>query len=353
MSRRSRFQVPGFKSSFAGARAGTCNVEPGTWNPRRGVTLIEMVTVIVILSLLLGLSIALFRNANRDLGVRASANHFVSLLRAVHDEARTRNSPAWIVIDVEENSCYAMTKETVGEWHFEDTVTTGAFGKNGRVTGGTLVPGRVGNAMQFSGSTTVECGEIPIYADDQGVVIEFWYYRTNLPARKQSLCAIGSQVELSVEASGRLTAKCGDVIFGSGDVTLRFTDRWYFIELVYDGREAQLFVNGALLGSKAGKMQWAKGQSLTIGAAKNGCTGILDEFRVSLLFPRERYVLPSESKWELPNGYVPAGKKEFVIHFDSEGRLDPRKHGQPLRFTIKSPSESREIILNLTGLVQR
>lgn len=318
----------------------------------RGVTLIEMVTVIVIISLLLGLSIAIFRNANRDLGVRAATNHFVALLRAVHDEARMRHSPAWVVIDVQENGCYAMTKEVVGEWHFEDTVTTGAFGKNGRVTSGTFVPGRIGQGLQFQGSTTVECGEFPIYADNQGVAIEFWYYRQNV-ARRQTICTIGSQFEIAIEASGRLSVRCGDLLFGSGDVTLRFADRWYFIELIYDGREAQLFVNQALLGTREGKVTWQKNQNLTIGAAKSGFTGILDEFRLSVVFAQTKYFLPSESKWELPNGYVPSGKSDFVIHFDSEGRLDRRKHGRALKFTIKSPAESREIILNLTGMVDR
>ncbi len=120
--------------------------------PRAGVTLLELVVVIVILSLLLGLSIALFRNANHDLGVRSSSGHLTALLRAARDQARAERAPAWVVLDTAENSVYAMTKETVGEWHFEDTVTTGAFGKNGRVSGqAQLVPGRVGMAYLMTG----------------------------------------------------------------------------------------------------------------------------------------------------------------------------------------------------------
>jgi prepilin-type N-terminal cleavage/methylation domain-containing protein len=320
---------------------------------RRGVTLIELVTVIVILSLLLGLSIALFKNANRDLGVRASTNHLVAVFRSVHDQARAGNSPAWVVINVEENSVYAMTKETVGEWHFEDTVTTGAFGRNGRVNGTpNLVQGRVGQAMVFPGAMSVDCGDIPVYHVDQGIALEFWYLRVPALGR-QSLCAIGEQLEMAVEANGTLSARIGSLSLNSGDIHLRNTDVWYFLQLIYNGREAQLFVNGASVGSKAGRAGWAKNSPLIIGKSKNNCIGVIDEFRVSLIFPREKFYLPSEAKFELPHGYLARGQTEFVIHYDTEGRLDRRRHTDPLRFKIKSPTEEKEIILNPTGLISR
>ncbi|MBI2901482.1 MAG: prepilin-type N-terminal cleavage/methylation domain-containing protein [Planctomycetes bacterium] len=321
-------------------------------NHRAGVTLIEVVVVIVIISLLLGLSVALYRNANRDLGVRAAAGHLVAVLRAARDEARATRSPAWVVLDVAGNAVYAMTKETAGEWHFEDTVTTGAFGKNGRVTNGVLVPGRVGSALQMTGSTTVDCGEFPVYAEDQGVAIEFWFYRVDAP-RRQMLCAIGPQLEMSIEANGQLVARIGTATLSSGSVTFRGSDRWYRIHLVFNGREAQLVVNDALLATGAVTMKWTKGQALVLGASKGGCQGILDEFRVSLIFARERYLLPSEAKFDLPQGYLAPKQTEFVIHFDGEGRLDPRKHSNQLRIKIKSPAEEKEITINPTGMVQR
>ena len=47
----------------------------------RGLTLIELIVVIVILAMMLGLSVSLFKNANRDLGVRASTAQVVATLR--------------------------------------------------------------------------------------------------------------------------------------------------------------------------------------------------------------------------------------------------------------------------------
>lgn len=325
---------------------------PSRLRTSSGVTLIEIVVVIVILSLLLGLSVALFRNASRDLGVRASAHHFVGLLRNAHEQSKMTRSPSWVVVSVDEKSLYSVTRETVGEWHFEDTVTTGALGRNGRVTNGVLVPGRIGNAMQFAGSTTVDCGELPILSEDQGITVEFWYYRVDVP-RRQTLCAIGSQLEVSVEANARLSVTLGDTSVNSGQMFLRTADLWYRVAIVYDTREIALWVNDVPVGTRAAKLKWAKGQRLVIGAAKNGLQGILDEFRLGVIVPREKYILPGEARFELPHGYLAKDQKEFVIHFDNEGRLDRRKHAQALRIRIKSRAEEKEITILPTGLIQR
>ncbi len=174
----------------------------------------------------------------------------------------------------------------------------------------------------------------------------------NSPGR-QTLCAIGPQVEIAVEASGRVSARIGDLSFNSGDVLLRAADLWYHVRLIFSGGEAQLFINNALVVARAGTAKWSKSASLVIGASKSGLQGIVDEFRVGIIIARERYTLPSQAKFELPQGYVPRGQSLFVIHFDPEGRLDRRKHTQPLRLKIKSPSDEKEIVVQLTGLVQR
>jgi len=332
----------------------------------RGVTLIEIVVVIVLLSILLGLSVALFRSANRDLGVRASSHHLVALLRAAHEQSRASRNPSWVVIHVGDRSVYGVSRETVGEWHFETLVaepggarTPGAFGKDGRVTNAQarLVPGRVGLALEFLGRTTVDCGEWPIQAEDQGITIDFWYFPADVSAGglppRQTLCTVGSQVEIGVEPNGRLTATIGEMALNTGDVLLKHRDRWYRILLVYDGREACLWVNDTLLATKPGKIRWNKTQRIGLGATKHNCVGLLDEFRVGIVLPREKYVLAGQAAFELPHGYLARDAKEFVIHFDSEGRLDPRKHAQALRIKIKSPTDEKEITLLPTGAVQR
>src|SRR5205814_1587189 len=141
---------------------------------RRGVTLLELLTVLVIFSLLLGITAAFMQGANRDLGVASAANHAVGLLRLAHQQSRSTAAPSWVVLDTKQGRIYMLLKETVGEWHLEDMATTGAFGRDGKVSGGMQVPGRVGKAIQLSGSGSISFGEVPSYAPDQGVAVEFW-----------------------------------------------------------------------------------------------------------------------------------------------------------------------------------
>src|SRR5213083_2349894 len=118
---------------------------------RRGVTLLELLTVVIIFSIMLSLTAVFMQGANRDLGVAAAANHAVGVLRVAHQQSRSESAPSWVVLDTKQNRIYLLLKETVGEWHLEDMVTTGAFGKDGKVSGGHNVPGRVGKGIQLGG----------------------------------------------------------------------------------------------------------------------------------------------------------------------------------------------------------
>ncbi len=84
-----------------------------------------------------------------------------------------------------------------------------------------------------------------------------------------------------------------------------------------------------------------------------GIRGIIDEFRIGLIFAREKHFFPKEVSVELAPGLLPKDQKEFLIHFDSEGRLDSRKHSQPIRFKVKSTAHESEITIYPTGVVER
>src|SRR5213083_513299 len=142
---------------------------------RRGVTLLELLTVVIIFSIMLSLTAVFMQGANRDLGVAAAANHAVGVLRVAHQQSRSSSAPSWVVLDTKQNRIFLLLKETVGEWHLEDstgTTTSGAFGRDAKVSGGTPDRGRVGKGMHLSANATISCGEVPLYAPDQGLAIE-------------------------------------------------------------------------------------------------------------------------------------------------------------------------------------
>ncbi len=315
------------------------------------VTLLEMIVVITIFAMLLGFSVALFRNANKDLGVSASAHHVVALVRGAHQIARTTSSPAWIVVNVKENTIALITRETVGEWHLEDKLSTGAFGRDAQVTGGVLVRGRVGQGLELRGSGTINCGEVPVQSPWQGIAIEMWFLRR--PGRgKQTLATIGKHLEVSVEGDGQIQGRVGAVRVSSGNVRVPL-DSWCRLQLVYGVGELRLYLNDVQVDGKAGSSEWTRNSPLVVGDTRSGFSGIVDEIRVSLVLPQEAYPLPGECRFSFPKGVtVPAGG-EFVIHFDTEGRLEAARHADPVRFTLESSADKREIVIGLAGTIER
>jgi prepilin-type N-terminal cleavage/methylation domain-containing protein len=320
------------------------------YRSQRGVTLLELLVVIVIFAMLLGFSAYLLRGANRDLGVAASANHVVSLLRAAHQQARGGAAPAWVVLNTQRNSIHLVTKETVGEWHLEDPPETGAFGKHARISSGTSVVGRVGRAVQLAGSGTIHCGEVPVYAPDQGIGVELWILRKQ--AARGVVCTIGDQVEIAAEGNGAITARVGSLTASSGQVRLPL-DAWCYVQMIYSGRDLRLALNSNPVAAVAGKAQWTVNSPFIVGSQRGGFAGIVDEVRLSLLLPRDEYLLSSESAFEFPpETPVPPGG-EVVIGFDSEGRLDAGLNPQPVRFAIKSSVARHEITVQTGGSVQQ
>jgi prepilin-type N-terminal cleavage/methylation domain-containing protein len=316
-----------------------------------GMTLLEVLAVIVIFSMLLGFSVLFFRNANRDLGVAASANSAISMIRGVRQRARGNAAPAWVVLSTKENSVYALVKETVGEWHFEDAVSTGAFGHNATLKGGILVPGRVGQGVRLAGGQTIDCGTIPNQSPDQGLSIEFWFLRKT-GGGQGVLCTIGKNVEITIDQAGAVTARVGGLVATSNGIGIPL-DAWCYLQLIYPGREIRLLLNRNPVYTQAGKTHWVSDDHLVMGDSRSGQTIIVDELRVGLILPQDTVYLASESVFEFPPGFQVPPNGEVVIAFDGEGRLDPAVHSKPVAFTIKSPTDRRDITVGLSGNVQK
>ena len=318
----------------------------------RGVTLLELIAVIVIFSMLLAFSVGYMRNANRDLGVSAAARHVVALLRGAHQLSRGTSSPAWVVLRTKDRSVTMLAKETIGEWHFEDPPEAGAFGKDAQVSSATSVPGRVGTALRLGGQGTVNCGEIPVYDPGQGLALEMWFMWK--PGRgKQVLATIGKEMEVSIEGDGKVTARLGGLTVTSKNLRAP-QDLWCHLQVVYGARELRLYLNDRLTEAKAGLAPWTQNSPLVLGDRTSGFRGLVDEVRLSLIIPRDIYELPGEAEFALEPPAAPdAQTGEYAIHFDGDGRLDSRRHAQPVRFSIRSPAGQRPIEIGLGGMIQR
>jgi hypothetical protein len=167
------------------------------------------------------------------------------------------------------------------------------------------------------------------------------------------LFTIGDQVEGVCEADGRVTVRIGSLTVGSGNVQIPL-EAWCLLQVVYSGRDLRLFLNRAPVSAPVlGKSAWSPGGAFTVGNQKQGFTGIVDEIRLSLIIPRDAFSLSSESVFEFPAGFVPPPDGEVVISFDSEGRLDPAVHLEPVKFAVKSPADRRTIVVGLSGTLSK
>jgi hypothetical protein len=305
-----------------------------------------MLAVITIFSLMLAMSVFFMQNANRDLGVSAAIGHVAGLLRLAQQHARTTSSPAWVVLDTKENQAHALLKETVGEWHLEDAT---GFGSPAQITGGSKVPGRVGQGVLFQGSGTIQCGEVPLFAPDQGIAIELWFLRR--PGRSRGVLArVADQVELAAETNGRISGRVGGLSVDSGNVRLP-QDSWCYVQLIYSGRDLRIFLNRTPCGLVAGSTSWTPGP-FQVGDARAGITGIVDEVRLSLITPQDRFPLAAECAFDFAPGFTVPPDGKVIIGFDPEGRLDPSLP-PPFTFGVKSSADRKGLTILLSGAVQR
>jgi len=316
---------------------------------RQGVTVLELLTVIVIFSILLGLTVSFLQGANKDLGVAAAANGAVGVLRVAHQQSRSTSSPSWVVLDTKSNRIFLLVKETVGEWHLEDMVTTGAFGKDGKVSAGASQAqvARVGKGILLSGSASIAFGEVPQLDADQGLAIEFWFLRRTGRGRAV-LCSVGNDVEVVSENDGHVEAKVGKLRATSDQLRVP-NDAWCQLQVIYSGRELKLLLNRREVQSVRGKADWARGGVFTVGGS--GFTGIVDEVRLGLILPRDEVSLPAEVTMSVEGVQLPESG-EVVITFDSEGRLDPSVSPQPFSFTVKSTADAKRITVGPGGTLQ-
>ncbi|HXG60990.1 MAG TPA: LamG-like jellyroll fold domain-containing protein [Planctomycetota bacterium] len=319
--------------------------------PREGgLTLLELLVVIVILALVLGLSVTFLQDAGKDLGVVASANHVAALFRAARDRARASGAPAWVVFDVPRRAAHLLVKETAAEWHFEDPPEAGAFGRDARIRNGTRVPGRVGQGIQLSGGGTIHGGDVPFPGVDPGFAVELWFQRRAGRTGRGVLCTLAEGVELAAEADGRIVGRAGGLSVSSGASRVP-PEAWCHVQLLYSGRDLRLYVNRVPVDVRPGQAGWTPaGAAFIVGGERGGFAGIVDEVRVSRLLPGEEYVLAGEAAFEFPAGTAVPPDGKIAVAFDAEGRLES---GGSFTVRVRSPATAQEIEVSYGGSVER
>ncbi len=312
---------------------------------RRGVTLIELMVVLSIIGIIFGIGLAFLTSASRDLQFRSTVGQVRTLLRYARSEAIAQHSAAYVEVDPVARVMRAVTKRPIGLWHFEDDACTGAFGLNGKLSGGERVRGKLGSALALGNKDSVDCGELPLFRPDQGILIEAWLLLSSTEA--QSLFTCEGMYELRVAKDGGLAAEAGgkEVDADGAQVPV---GRWFEVKLVYDGNVVVLKQDGQVVGvseddGKPGELA-DRGSHFLIGGGDLGMDGLVDEVRVSA-------ILATETR-TLPEGVSLAGDAPVQVWFDDRGRLDRDHHSGPVTLVLHWEKESETFTVGWLGTVQ-
>jgi ferric-dicitrate binding protein FerR (iron transport regulator) len=180
----------------------------------------------------------------------------------------------------------------VGYWNMDETSGRIAADSSGRgndcvLTGGTWVPGKIGNGLHFSGVTGQAVAQDFSLAL-HGLTVAAWVCNDRLPAALQRFVTVGGGQIACIRHDGKTKGVGGLDFFVdmAGEIEhLRIPDTfetsiWYHVAGTYDGAMQRLYVNGVLRESQELRGELPPAKLVSIGGKNEPMHGIIDEVRV-------------------------------------------------------------------------
>lgn len=324
-----------------------------------GVTLLELLLVMVLLAVLFGAGLGLF--AALDSGQRTAAGALTNALRRARNTATFREAPARVLVDREARSLTVQGFQVVGTWRFEGRRLEGAG------LTGILDPslfhgdGFLGDAVSFAGRPGA-IGTVPVHLDPafdltDGFAVECVLRHEDTGGGR--VLSLGEAVVLELGQGGvlrgRFRAARGDravdregALSGRASVTSQpgvvppWT--WTRVRLGYDRRELWLDVDGVRVASLEESAPVAPVRApLVLSDERHGFPGSIDDLVVSAVVTEE----PVRLEGEVTLLEAPA-----AVHFAPGGELDRRHHRDPARFLLAFGSGARRALtVGLFGTV--
>lgn len=315
-----------------------------------GFTLMEMMVVMVITAMLLGFGIGIYSGMGKGLSARAVLRGVRSAITRTRNFARKEGCDSFLKLDAGANQICGMGRRTVGLWHFEDDLTTGAFGLNGTVLGGELVPhGAVGNCLDFGEEGgMVDCGGSPVFVPIDGIVVEAYVFIQE--HGEKSIVEKRGSYSLATTQDGNLegaiwVGEYGERVQVTGEGAVLPLSRWIQVAMVYDEAELVVSVEGIVRGRvrESRKLSPSVDANLTVGSENRPFRGRIDEVKVSTLVADSALSLPQEASL--------LGESRRIV-FNSAGWLHPEYHRGPATLCIQTPSGLKRLTVGILGLVK-
>lgn len=334
----------------------------GNWNPLRrfaqsghaGVTLLELIVVMTILSVLFGIGIGAFRKLARP--EQLATARIKEALRAAVLFAKSEGAPATVSVLPEENAVAAFGLRSVGNWHFEDDAGTGWPLAAVHDPDSLVWDGALGQALRLgSGSPLSLPNPPPSFDSPYGFGLDV-FVRPRASPRPLTVLERAGLWRLALDGSDNLQVTL-QLLGESGPEEIRHdvpggrlpSTRFSRVTVVFDGRALTVSVDGARLGQDllfptARRLAQNPGVAITSGRAPNGFQGDLDELRLLSVVGTDRADLPQEVE------LLGAAR---LLRFDGSGHLDPAWHRTPVqvRFRYGEPLQEASVEVGLLGTV--
>ncbi|MBL8769188.1 MAG: prepilin-type N-terminal cleavage/methylation domain-containing protein [Planctomycetes bacterium] len=323
---------------------------------RRGFTLLELLTVLTLLSVLMGIGVGAFRKLNP--GRTMAVAQVKDALRSARLFALEQSVTSRVTLDVAQNVIAASGIVAVGDWHFETEDGRG-WPQNARFDGGASVQpgGAIGHCVVFPPSDpgTVRLGRGPAFDFVNGLRLEAF-----VRVGKEATGRIVSKGDAFVLAIGPGRTLKGSVMVSSrksGETPEALTvasteplpvERWVRVGLTHDGRSLKLWMNGievASVDDQERRLPMPETEAeILIGSVRPTFVGAVDEVKLGSFVTQQAPPLPEGVR--LADG--------GDVWFDARGRLDSRFHTKPvtIKLLYDEDSRTREVTVSLLGEIQ-
>ena len=333
----------------------------------QGLTLIELLFTMVILSIVLGLGVGALT------GLKAPSQQNTglvrSVLRAAANQAVSHEANCAVTFDQAAGAMYPTELRVVGTWHFEDTKLNGAFGLNGSGPGVRIVDdGYIGKAISL-GANGVEANfavrRDPAFDLTEGFVVEI---ALRDPVGKGGrVLHIGHMVGIDLEPGGVVrgwiapdfstekqvtetteaqAARATHLFVESARGTV-LPGAWLRVRLEYDRTKLTLSVDGAQVDELTSEAPVRKlvGDLGLSSKERTGFRGDVDKLVVSAISAMEPVLLADDAVFT-------KGTPDRVV-FHGGGGLDPSVHSRPLEIGIEFIDGQRDTVqVGILGTIE-
>ncbi|OUU26125.1 MAG: hypothetical protein CBC13_00860 [Planctomycetia bacterium TMED53] len=251
----------------------------------KGVTLIELLVVLSILTMVLGMSVSVFRSFGEGQTLEVAASQVSTAVRAARNWSISTGMPSRVLVDPDARKVTAYGFSTVAAWDFEDLsgetpqqplpdnlAVEGAFRQQARVTGHVEAgEGSVGTGLFcINDGAALQAEWLPRYDVHRGFSVEAWVQFWQPPWNQEdgieptggfsdprrdmrmAIMSLPGSFEVGLLGDGAVYLEVGDP---DGDIDASFfraqsesgrifPDRWTHVRAAFDGVSIALEVDG-------------------------------------------------------------------------------------------------------------